>query len=179
VYVNLARNGDLVAARCGCRLEVARIALRDPARVRTVAAPPALVTTDWRQLVNDPEIDVIVELIGGVGEAYDLVKAALEAGQIVVTGNKALLAERGRELFALARQRGIPLLFEAAVAGGIPIIKAIQESLVGNRIQSIHGIVNGTCNYILTRMRDAGIGYEEALGEAQRLGMRKRIPPWM
>ncbi|HUF64104.1 MAG TPA: homoserine dehydrogenase [Verrucomicrobiales bacterium] len=176
VYLNLVRNGDLVAARCGCRLEVRRIAVRDVNRVRAVDPPAALVTADWRELAADPEIDVIVELMGGVSEAYDLVKAALEAGRIVVTGNKALLAERGRELFALARERGVPLLFEAAVAGGIPIIKAIQESLVGNRIESIYGIVNGTCNYILTRMQEAGIAYAEALEEAQRLGYAEADP---
>jgi homoserine dehydrogenase len=127
-------------------------------------------------LVNDPEIPVIVELIGGTTTAYDMVCAALRAKKIVVTGNKALLAERGQELFALAEQCGVPIYFEAAVAGGIPIIQVLQEGLVGNHIRSIHGIINGTCNYILTRMSQAGLSYADALQEAQDKGFAEADP---
>jgi homoserine dehydrogenase len=127
-------------------------------------------------LVNDPEIQVIVELIGGTTQAHELVRAALQAKKIVVTGNKALLAERGQELFALAEECGVPIYFEAAVAGGIPIIQVLQEGLVGNHIVSIHGIINGTCNYILTRMSQAGLSYRDALQEAQDKGFAESDP---
>jgi homoserine dehydrogenase len=141
-----------------------------------VAVPASIVSTEWQDLISDAEIHVIVELIGGTTTAYDLVCAALRAKKIVVTGNKALLAERGQELFALAEECGVPIYFEAAVAGGIPIIQVLQEGLVGNRIQSIHGIINGTCNYILTRMSQAGLSYADALGEAQEKGYAEADP---
>ncbi|TLD70597.1 homoserine dehydrogenase [Phragmitibacter flavus] len=176
VYKNLAKNAGLLRERTGCLLHVSKVAVRDLSRSRDCEVPEPILTTDWRDLVNDPKIDVIVELIGGTETAFELVSAALHAKKPVVTGNKALLAERGQELFALAEVNRTPIYFEAAVAGGIPIIQTVQEGFVGNHIRSIHGIINGTCNYILTRMRDAGISYQEALDEAQKLGYAEADP---
>ncbi len=176
VFKNLQKNRALVTQRTGAELRVTRVAVRDLARSRDVEVPVEALTTDWKDLVNDPAIPVIVELIGGTTTAYELVAAALRAKKIVVTGNKALLAERGKELFALAEQCGVPIYFEAAVAGGIPIIQVLQEGLVGNHIRSIHGIINGTCNYILTRMSQAGLSYEDALREAQEKGYAEADP---
>ncbi len=176
VYKNLQRNGDLLAERTGARFVVRKIAVHDTGKDRGFCVPAGLLTTDWNDLVNDPEIDVIVELIGGVEEASRLVRAALTAKKMVITGNKALLAEEGRELVALAEKEDVPLYFEAAVAGGIPIIKVVREALVGNHIQSIYGIINGTSNYILTRMADAELDYAVALKEAQDLGYAEADP---
>jgi homoserine dehydrogenase len=119
---------------------------------------------------------VVVELIGGTTEAFDLTAAAIRSGRIVVTGNKALLAERGAEIFALACEHKVPVFFEAAVAGGIPIIQSLRDAFVGNRIESVHGILNGTSNYILTRMQEAGLDYPEALAEAVKLGYAEADP---
>ena len=176
VYKNLEKNRALITQRTGADIRVAKVAVRDLKRKRDVEVPEALLTTDWQELVNDASIPVIVELIGGTTTAYDMVCAALKAKKIVVTGNKALLAERGQELFALAEQCGVPIYFEAAVAGGIPIIQVLQEGLVGNHIRSIHGIINGTCNYILTRMSQAGLSYADALQEAQEKGFAEADP---
>jgi homoserine dehydrogenase len=176
VFKNLEKNRDLIRQRTGADIRVKRIVVRDPGRARDVAVPAEILSSDWHSLVEDPEIQVIVELIGGTTTAHELVCAALRAKKIVVTGNKALLAERGQELFALAEQCGVPIYFEAAVAGGIPIIQVLQEGLVGNRIQSIHGIINGTCNYILTRMSQAGLSYADALREAQEKGYAEADP---
>jgi homoserine dehydrogenase len=176
VYKNLDANRDLILQRTGADIRVKRVVVRDLSRPRDVAVPAEMISTDWQDLISDAEIQVIVELIGGTTTAYDLVCAALRAKKIVVTGNKALLAERGQELFALAEECGVPIYFEAAVAGGIPIIQVLQEGLVGNRILSIHGIINGTCNYILTRMSQAGLSYADALGEAQEKGYAEADP---
>lgn len=176
VFKNLKKNAALIQQRTGADLQVRRVVVRDLARKREADVPAELLTTDWHSLVEDPEIDIVVELIGGTTTAFELVSSALKAKKIVVTGNKALLAERGQELFSLAEKCGVPIYFEAAVAGGIPIIQALQEGLVGNHIRSIHGIINGTCNYILTRMTQAGLGYEEALREAQEKGYAEADP---
>lgn len=176
VWKNLARNAELLAERTGHHLVVRKVAVRDVTKPRDVTVPRECLTASWRELVEDPELDVIVELIGGVDEAGKLVRAALEAGKIVVTGNKALLAERGRELIALAEEKDVPLYFEAAVGGGIPIIMAVREALVGNHIQAIYGIINGTSNYILTQMARRGIDYREALAEAQAKGYAEADP---
>jgi homoserine dehydrogenase len=177
VFKNLRKNAGLIKERTGCLLQVTRIAVRDVQK-HTASGEVAseLVTTDWRELTADPEIDVIVELIGGTTQAFELVSAALRAGKPVVTGNKALLAERGQELFALAEAHKAPLYFEAAVAGGIPIIQTVQEGFIGNHIKSIHGIINGTCNYILTRMAAEGTSYEDALKGAQEAGYAEADP---
>ncbi len=174
----LERNAELIADRTGgaVRLEVARVLVRDPSKPRAAAVDDAKVTTDWRQVVDDPAVHIVVELIGGTDTAFDIVAAALKAGKPVVTGNKALLAERGTELFALSREHGTPIHFEAAVAGGIPIIKTVQESFIGNRIHSMSGIINGTSNYILERMTTGGLEFAEALSEAQQLGYAEADP---
>jgi len=176
VYKNLDRNRHLLRERTGRDLVVSRIAVRDPDKPRSVELPAELVTTDLDELVEDPDIRLVVELIGGTDRAFDFVTAALESGKSVVTGNKALLAERGQELFSIAERCGQPIYYEAAVAGGIPIIKTVQESLIGNHIQSVVGIINGTSNYILTRMTEAGLAYDEALAEAQDLGYAEADP---
>ncbi|MCA1962582.1 MAG: homoserine dehydrogenase [Prosthecobacter sp.] len=176
VFKNIEANRDLIIQRTGADIRIRRIIVRDLARPRDVSVPESLLGTRWQDLTEDPEIQVVVELIGGTTTAYELVCAALKAKKIVVTGNKALLAERGQELFALAEQCGAPIYFEAAVAGGIPIIQVLQEGLVGNRILSIHGIINGTCNYILTRMSQAGLSYADALREAQEKGYAEADP---
>lgn len=176
VYKNLEKNRHLLRERTGSELEITKIAVRDPAKTRDYALPGGLVTTRLDDLVDDPDISIVVELIGGTDRAFDLVKAALENGKAVVTGNKALLAERGQELFAIAEANHQPIHYEAAVAGGIPIIKSLQESLIGNHIQSVVGIINGTSNYILTRMTEAGLSYETALAEAQALGYAEADP---
>jgi homoserine dehydrogenase len=170
VYKNLERNADLLAERTGHRFEIRRIAVRNRAKRREIAIPPGLLADSWRDLVSDPNIHVIVELMGGVEEAQQLVRAALLAKKPVITGNKALLAEHGHELMALAEEQDVPLYFEAAVAGGIPIIKAVREALVGNHIRAIYGIINGTSNFVLTQMRERGFAYRTAVAEAQRLG---------
>jgi homoserine dehydrogenase len=176
VYENLNRHRDLIAGRSGYGFDVRRIVVRDPKKKRDVEAPARLFSSRWQDLLEDPEIRVVVELIGGTTEAYDLTVAAIKSGRIVVTGNKALLAERGGEIFELARQHKVPVFFEAAVAGGIPIIQSLRDAFVGNRIESVHGILNGTSNYILTRMQEAGLDYPEALAEAVKLGYAEADP---
>ncbi|HCL97058.1 MAG TPA: homoserine dehydrogenase [Verrucomicrobiales bacterium] len=176
VWETLERNGELITSRSEVRAAVKRIAVRDISKPRLKSVPTDLFTPDWEQVVADDTVDIVIELIGGTTTAFDIVAAALQAKKPVVTGNKALLAERGRELFALSREMNTPIYFEAAVAGGIPIIKAVQDSYVGNRIQSMVGVINGTSNYILERMTDAGYGYEEALAEAQQLGYAEADP---
>ena len=176
VFKNLEKNRDLLRERTGRDIVVRKIVVRDLSKSRELALPEGIVSTDLDDLINDDEIEIVVELIGGTDRAFELVKAALAKKKVVVTGNKALLAAHGKELFALAEQQQTPIYFEAAVAGGIPIIKTVQESLVGNHIESVTGIINGTCNYILTRMSEAGLGYEEALGEAKDLGYAEADP---
>jgi len=178
VVLALQRNARLIADRTGgsVQLEVARVLVRDPKKLRPVSLPEERLTTDWRELVEDPAVDIVVELIGGTRDAFDIVAAALRAHKPVVTGNKALLAERGIELFSLSREHDTPIHFEAAVAGGIPIIKTVQESFIGNRIHSMTGIINGTSNYILERMTTAGLDFQAALSEAQQLGYAEADP---
>jgi len=172
----IGAQGPTVAARTGLRLEVTRVAVRDLDKPRPISLPRELLTTDASSIVDDPDIDVVVELIGGVEPARQLILAALKAGKPVVTGNKELLAKHGAELFQAAESAGVDLLFEAAVAGGIPIIRPLRESLVGERITRVMGIVNGTTNYILTRMTEAGASYADALAEAQELGFAEADP---
>src|SRR3954451_7436345 len=172
----LQRDGDEIEARTGIRLEVTAVAVRSATRERTVTLPDGVLTTDASAVVGDPDVDVIVEVIGGIEPARSLITKALEAGKPVVTANKELLANVGSELFATAHDVGVDLLFEAAVAGGIPLIRPLRESLVGERITRVMGIVNGTTNYILTRMTEGGASYADALAEAQSLGYAERDP---
>jgi homoserine dehydrogenase len=180
VWNTLERNGELITGRTGggVRLHIAKILVRDRAKTRatTGEVPAEMFTTDWRALVKDPAVDIVVELIGGTTDAFEIVAAALRAKKPVVTGNKALLAERGVELFAISKETDTPIHFEAAVAGGIPIIRTVQDSFIGNRILSFSGIINGTSNYILGRMTDAALTFEAALAEAQALGYAEADP---
>ncbi|WP_421118861.1 homoserine dehydrogenase [Aquihabitans daechungensis] len=168
--------GDEIAARTGTRLEIARVAVRSLTRKRPVHLDESVLTRDADEVVADPSIDVVVEVIGGIEPARELILAALAAGKPVVTANKELLANHGAELYAAASSAGVDLLFEAAVAGGIPILRPLRESLAGEDIRRIMGIVNGTTNFILTRMSEEGTGYGEALAEAQELGYAERDP---
>ena len=176
VYEALLRNRSLLEARAQISYEVRRIAVRDLGKPREVALEPGVLTDDWRDLVEDEKIDIIIELIGGTREAHELVLAALKAGKPVVTGNKALLAEHGSELFRLSQERGVPLYFEASCGGGIPIVQSLQTSLICNRVDSIVGIINGTSNYILTAMEKKGLSFHEALEEARMLGYAEADP---
>lgn len=176
VYETLLNNGKLLFARTQMPFRMSRIAVRDKGKDRGVDIPEGMVTEDWTELVSDPDIDIIVELIGGTDTAYDLVCSALRAKKAVVTGNKALLAERGMDLFRLSRETGTPIYFEAAVAGGIPIIDSMRDSLVCNNFLSIAGIINGTSNYILERMTTGGLDYKTALAEAQEKGYAESDP---
>ena len=172
----IAENGDAVAARTGLRLEVTRVAVHDPAKPRSVDLTPAVFTGKAAEVVADPDVDLVVEVIGGLEPAKSLVLAALKSGKPVVTANKELLADSGAELFEAAAKAGVDLLFEAAVAGAIPLMRPLRESLAGDRIQRVLGIVNGTTNFILTRMTESGHSFAEALAEAQALGYAERDP---
>ena len=172
----LARDAELIAARTGLSIEVARVAVRSTARERSVAVPPEILTHDAASVVADPDIDVIVEVIGGIEPARTLILEALKSGKPVITANKELVANVGQELFETAAVAGVDLLFEAAVGGGIPLIRPLRESLAGERIRRVTGIVNGTTNFILTRMSEEGATYADALAEAQQLGYAERDP---
>jgi len=172
----LQRQNSLIGARTGLDIVVAAVAVRDVSRPRPEAIAEALLTTDAASIVVDPAIDVVVEVMGGIEPARTLVLAALGAGKPVITANKALLAAHGAELFAAADAAGVDLLFEAAVAGGIPFIRPLRESLRGEPIRRVMGIMNGTTNYILTRMTEAGAQYSDALAEAQALGYAEADP---
>jgi homoserine dehydrogenase len=176
VFKHLTQNRALLRERLGYELVVKKIALRDTKRDRGVAVPAELVTTRWQELLDDPAVQIVVELMGQQEESLRLILGAIERGKIVVTGNKALLSKHGREIFEAATQHKVPVFFEAAVAGGIPIIKAIREAFIGNHIQSIHGIINGTSNYIVTRMVESGLSFADALAEAQAAGYAEADP---
>jgi homoserine dehydrogenase len=172
----LRTQGPEIEARTGLRLEVVKVAVRSLSRERAVELADGVLTNDASAVVDDPGVDLVVEVIGGIEPARELITAALKSGKPVVTANKELLANVGAELFATAEAAGVDLLFEAAVAGGIPLIRPLRESLVGERIKRVMGIVNGTTNFILTRMTDDGADYGDALAEAQRLGYAERDP---
>jgi homoserine dehydrogenase len=172
----LDEHRDDIAARAGCRLEVAKVAVRDPGRPRDVPLAPAAFVTDPMDVIADPDIDIVCELIGGIEPAGQLVLAAFDRDKPVVTANKELLATRGRELFDASDEKGLDLYFEAAVGGGIPLIRPLKESLTGERLRRILGIVNGTTNFILTKMSDEGRPFAEVLAEAQRLGYAEADP---
>ncbi len=177
-FVGLVQDhGDLLAVQSGARLEMAGIAVADTSAPRPAHVPRDLLTADAAGLVADPSVDLVVELIGGLQPAGTLVRTALDRGCPVVTANKALLASTdGVALRALARDRGVDLLYEAAVAGAIPLVRALRESLTGERITRVMGIVNGTTNFILWQMARHGTGYDAALAEAQRLGYAESNP---
>jgi homoserine dehydrogenase len=170
------RQNATIHARTGLSLEISRIAVRDLSRSRPINVENAVFTSDAMAVATDPSIDVIVEVMGGISPARELLLAALGAGKPVITANKALLAAHGSELFAAAEAAGVDLLFEAAVAGGIPFIRPLRESLLAEPVLRVMGIMNGTTNYILTRMSEAGADYSDALAEAQSLGYAEADP---
>jgi homoserine dehydrogenase len=172
----LMRNQEEIKRRAGRGIEIAMVADLDTARASQVVGHHAVVVSDAQAVIANPDIDIVIELIGGYGVAKQLVLAAIEAGKHVVTANKALLAVHGTEIFAAAHRRGVMICFEAAVAGGIPIIKALREGLTANRIEWIAGIINGTTNFILSEMRDKGLAFGNVLAQAQSLGYAEADP---
>lgn len=172
----LRRNADEIARRAGRDIQITRIAMRDLSRTRICDTSGIHLTDDPFSVVDDPEIQIVGELIGGESPAKELVLRALSNGKHVVTANKMLIALHGNEIFAEARQRGLMVAFEAAVAGGIPIIKALREGLAGNKVEWVAGIINGTCNFILSEMRDKGREFSHVLQEAQALGYAEADP---
>ncbi len=175
-YTVLKRNAEEIARRAGRPIEISVVADRNPDLAKKVTGGACRLTEDAFAVVTDPEIDIVIELIGGYGVARELVLKAIENGKHVVTANKALLAKHGNEIFAAAQAKGVIVGFEAAVAGGIPIIKALREGLTANRIEWIAGIINGTTNFILSEMRDKGLSFDAVLKEAQRLGYAEADP---
>jgi homoserine dehydrogenase len=176
VFKHLQQNRVLIAERLGLELAVRRIAVRDVGKKREVQPSSKLLTNRWEDLVEDPDVHIVVELMGGIEPAYTCVMRALDHGKVVVTGNKALLAEHGAEIFEKGAEKNVPIFFEAAVAGGIPIIKSIREAFIGNHIRSIHAILNGTSNYILSRMTEQAMDFPLALKEAQEAGYAEADP---
>jgi homoserine dehydrogenase len=172
----VAQQADDIEKRTGVRLRVDKVAVRNVSRDREVSLPDGVLTRDAHAVVADPNIDLVVEVIGGIEPARELITNALSSGKPVVTANKELLANVGVELFAKADESGVDLLFEAAVAGGIPVIRVLRESLRGEPINRVMGIINGTTNFILTKMTEEGADYGAALTEAQRLGYAERDP---
>ena len=172
----LRRNGDLIRRRLGVPVEIVRIVRKDTNKSLPAGLSPEVITTDIREVIENPDVDIVVEVIGGFEPAKGYILQAIENGKHVVTANKALLAVSGEELYRAASRRGVDLYFEGSVCGGIPIIKAIREGLSANRIESIYGIVNGTSNFIMTKMTREGKGFEEALRETQALGYAEADP---
>jgi homoserine dehydrogenase len=175
-FTVLTRNQEEITRRAGRPIKITVVADKDIERAKAVTKGAARIVDDAFSVVTDPDVDIVVELIGGYGVARELVLAAIDNGKHVVTANKALLALHGNEIFAAAQKQGVMVAFEAAVAGGIPIIKALREGLTANRIEWIAGIINGTSNFILSEMRDKGFSFETVLKEAQRLGYAEADP---
>ena len=175
-YRVLNRNQEEIQRRAGRNIRISMVADIDVERARSFVGPDCVVVSDGRQIIANPEIDIVVELIGGYGIAYELVMAAIESGKHVVTANKALLAVHGTEIFEAAHRKGVMVAFEASVAGGIPIIKALREGLTANRIEWIAGIINGTTNFILSQMREKSWSFQQALEMAQSLGYAEADP---
>jgi homoserine dehydrogenase len=176
VFHALQRNGSLLASRTGVRIAVSKVAVQSLQKKRGVKISHSVLTDNWREVVSDPDIHLIAELVGGTTMAREIILAALKLGKPVVTANKALLSAHGEELFEAAKEYGTNLYYEASVCGGIPIIKSLREGFVGNRITHLYGIVNGTCNYILTRMKLEGADFSGVLADAQAQGYAETPP---
>src|ERR1051325_9557006 len=176
VFHALQRNGDLMSSRIGVNVKVRKVAVKAFDEPRPYPIPDSLMTTNWQEVVYDPQVDILIELVGGTTLARTIILAALKLGKPVITANKALLSAHGEELFAAASQFGTNLYYEASVCGGIPIIKSLREGFVGNRITHLYGIVNGTCNYILTRMKLEGADFTAVLKDAQVHGYAEAEP---
>jgi len=176
VFHALQLNGGLMSSRIGVRVAIRKVAVKAFDEPRPYEIPRSVMTTDWQEVVNDPDVHIVAELVGGTTLAKEIILAALKLGKPVITANKALLSQRGEELFAAAKKYGANLYYEASVCGGIPIIKSLREGFVGNRIQALYGIVNGTCNYILTRMKLEGADFANVLADAQKQGYAETPP---
>lgn len=176
VVEGLLKGSVLLTNRTGVKIILRGIADLDISTDRGIAVPADLLTTDAMALIQDPKVDIVVELIGGTGFAHTVIKTALEAGKSAITANKKLLAEKGTELFKLAAENNVDLYFGASVGGGIPVVRSLRDGLISNQIESIYGILNGTCNYILTRMEREGLPFGEILDDAQRLGYAEANP---
>jgi len=176
VFHALQLNGGLLSSRIGVNVAVHKVAVKAFNEPRPYEIPRAAMTTDWQEVVNDPDVHVVAELVGGTNLAKEIILSALKLGKPVITANKALLSKHGEELFAAAKKSGANLYYEASVCGGIPIIKSLREGFVGNRIQALYGIVNGTCNYILTRMKLEGADFDSVLADAQKQGYAETPP---
>ncbi len=176
VFHALQLNGELMASRIGVKVALRKVAVKAFAEPRPYPISRSLMTTDWKAVVNDPGVHIVAELVGGTTLAREIILSALKLGKPVVTANKALLSAYGEELFAAARKHGGNLYYEASVCGGIPIIKSLREGFVGNRIIALYGIVNGTCNYILTRMKLEGADFDTVLADAQKQGYAETPP---
>lgn len=176
VFHALQQNGSLMASRIGVNVALRKIAVKTLDKRRSHPFPRTLLTDNWREVVEDPNVQIIAELVGGITVAREIILSAFKLGKPVVTANKALLSAHGEELFAAAKKFGANLYYEASVCGGIPIIKSLREGFVGNRITALYGIVNGTCNYILTRMKLEGADFSDVLADAQRLGYAETPP---
>ena len=175
-YRILTENCSLIKQKTGLDIEVVKIAEIDPKKIKGTQIPKGILTKDAHGLIEDKSVHIVLELMGGMHPAYEFISNALEKGKWVVTANKALLAEKGNDLFRIAERKGCEIGFEASVCGGIPVIRAIRDGLVGNKISYMLGILNGTSNYILTRMTDEGISFDEALRDAQKLGFAEKDP---
>ena len=175
-FTVLERNREEISRRAGRAIAITVVADKDLTRANSIVQGRAKVIDDALKVVNDPNVDIVVELIGGTGIAKDLVLRAIDSGKHVVTANKALLAKHGNEIFAAAQKKGVMVAFEAAVAGGVPIIKSLREGLAANRIEWIAGIINGTSNFILSEMRDKGASFDDVLKQAQKLGYAEADP---
>jgi len=175
-FAVLRENAELIAARCGARIEVSCAVVRDIEKARAKAGPELKLSTDFATLLDDPDIDIVVEVMGGIEPAKSLILGAIERGKDVVTANKHLIAKYGETIFEAAARKGVTVAYEASVAGGIPIIKALREGLAANRITSVAGIVNGTSNFILTTMREQKADFQSVLEQAQKLGYAEADP---
>ena len=176
VFEVLQRNGLLIEQRSGHQVQLKTVVCRDVEKAKCLVGNAVEITNDWKKVATDPEIDVVIEVMGGIEPAKSFILTALKEGKDVITANKALLATHGNEIFKVAKENKRTIAFEAAVAGGIPVIKALREGLAGNRIEWIAGIVNGTTNFILTMMQSQGLSFEEALAQAQALGYAESDP---
>ncbi|HXR04361.1 MAG TPA: homoserine dehydrogenase [Verrucomicrobiae bacterium] len=176
VFHALQLNGELMASRIGVKVTIRKVAAKAFDEPRPYPIPRSLLTTDWQSVIADPQVHIVAELVGGTTIARTMILAALKLGKPVITANKALLSAHGEELFAAAKKYGTNLYYEASVCGGIPIIKSLREGFVGNRINALYGIVNGTCNYILTRMKLEGADFAAVLADAQKQGYAETPP---
>ncbi len=176
VFRILTEKKDLISRRLGCSLEISRVAVRDLSDPIYVEVPPSMLTTDALQVIRDPDVDIVVEVMGGIEPARTFIMDAIDRGKHVVCANKELVSTHGKEILEAAEKKGVDFAFEASVGGAIPIIMPLKYSLAGNTIREILGIVNGTTNYILTRMSEAGVGFREALQQAQQRGYAEPDP---